>query len=82
MNLAIKKKLLLFLILLLSFKEACTFGALQAIAGHAKLGGESAEGGDGPLDGVNEKQGPLCTLDLIQGANRGAVWVHQHPAQI
>lgn len=62
--------------------KSWTFGALQAIARHAKLGGESAEGGDGALDRMNEKQGPLCTLDLIQWANRGAIWVHQQPTQI
>lgn len=59
-----------------------TFSALKAVARHAELGGERLEGGDGALDGMDEEQGSLLALDLVEWSHRGAVGVDQQLGQI
>ena len=59
-----------------------TAGALQAVAGHAQLGGEGLEGGYRALDGVHQEERPLLALHGVEARQRGAGGVHQHQAQV
>lgn len=59
-----------------------TLRALQAVARHAQPGGQSPEGGDGALDGMDQEERPLLALDVVERRHCGAAGVDQQEAEI